>query len=61
MATLFNSSPQAITQLLAAIYYEGKLDEVRTCKRFLQVRQEGGRLVERPLKHYNLQAILAVG
>ena len=61
MATLFNSSPQAITQLLAAIYQEGELDEIRTCKQILQVRQEGGRSIERALKHYSVQATLAVG
>ena len=32
-----------------------------TCKEYLQVRQEGGRQVQRALKHYNLDMILAVG
>lgn len=61
MAELFDTSPQAVTQLLAAIYRDGELAEERTCKLFLQVRDEGGRAVERSLKHYDLSAILAVG
>lgn len=61
MADLFDTSPQAITQLLAAIYRDGELQEERTCKLFLQVRDEGGRAVERSLKHYDLNVILAVG
>ena len=61
MAELFQSSPQAVTQLIATIYEDGEADEAATCKQFLQVRQEGGREVSRQLKHYNLDIILAVG
>ncbi|KAA8919404.1 hypothetical protein CEK64_12615 [Xanthomonas sontii] len=35
--------------------------EEATCKDYLQVRQEGAREVRRNLRHYNLDAILAVG
>ena len=61
MAELFASSPQAITQLVRAIYDDEELTEATTCKEFLQVRSEGGRQVRRSLKHYNLELILAVG
>lgn len=61
MAELFNTSPQAITQLIKAIYNDGEVEEGATCKEFLQVRQEGGRQVSRKLKSYSLQMILAVG
>lgn len=61
MAELFQTSPQAITQLIAAIYEDAEADEVATCKQLLQVRQEGGREVSRQLKHYNLDVILSVG
>lgn len=61
MAELFQTSPQAITQLIAAIYEDAEADEEATCKQLLQVRQEGGREVSRQLKHYNLDVILAVG
>jgi hypothetical protein len=43
------------------VYEEGELSEEATCKSYLQVRQEGGRDVSRNLRHYNLEAILAVG
>lgn len=61
IAELFQTTPQNITMHLAAIYEEGELLEARTCKDYLQVRREGARDVRRNLKHYNLEAILAVG
>lgn len=61
IAELFQTTPQNITMHLAAIYAEGELAESATCKEYLQVRTEGKRQVERALKHYNLEAILAVG
>ncbi len=61
MAELFQATPQNITKHIAAIYDKGKLAEPATCKDFLQVRSEGGRQVERSLKHDNLDAIISVG
>ncbi len=61
IATLFDTSPQAITQLVRSIYSDGELDEAATCKEFLQVRKEGSRKVKRALKIYNLDVILAIG
>jgi len=61
MAELFETTSQNITLHLKALYDEGELDELATCKNYLQVRQEGGRQVHRRVKHYNLEAILAVG
>jgi hypothetical protein len=61
MAELFQTTPQNITLHLKAIYAEGEHDEGATCKDYLQVRPEGGRQVNRSLRHYNLDAILAVG
>lgn len=61
MAELFQTSPQAITQLIATIYEDEEADESATCKQLLQVRREGARDVSRQLKHYNLDVILAVG
>lgn len=61
MAELFQTTPQNITIHLKAIYEEGELSEAATCKDYLQVRDEGGRAVKRTLKHYSLDAILAVG
>lgn len=61
LAEVYQTTPQNITQHIAAIYEDGELVEAATCKPYLQVRQEGQRQVERELKHYNLQMILAVG
>lgn len=61
IAELYQTTPQNITQHLKAIYAEGELDETATCKDYLQVRSEGGREVSRQLRHYRLEAILAVG
>jgi len=61
MAELFDTSPQNITLHLKSLYEDGEIAEAATCKEFLQVRQEGNRTVRRGVKHYNLDAILAVG
>jgi len=61
MAELFQTTPQNVTLHLKAIFAEGELTEAATCKDFLQVRSEGGRQVTRNLRHYRLEAILAVG
>ena len=61
MADLFQTTPQNVTLHLKAIYAEGELSETATCKDYLQVRQEGTRQVNRKLRHYRLEAILAVG
>ncbi|MFB4203230.1 virulence RhuM family protein [Arhodomonas sp. KWT2] len=61
MAELFDTTPQAITQHIRAIYEEGELGPEATCKDSLQVRQEGERRVRRRLKAYSLPMILAVG
>ena len=61
MAELFQTTPQNITLHLQSIYEDGEQTVAATCKEYLQVRQEGGRQVQRALKHYNLDMILAVG
>ena len=61
MAELFQTTSQNITLHLKALYREGELVESATCKSYLQVRDEGSREVGRQLKHYNLDAIIAVG
>ncbi len=61
MAELFQATPQNITLHLKNIYEEGELLEEATCKDYLQVQQEGARLVQRGRKFYNLDAIIAVG
>ena len=61
MAELFQTTPQNVTLHLKSIYDDGELAKAATCKDFLQVRQEGNRQIRRSLRHYNLDAILAVG
>lgn len=61
IADLFQTSSQNVTMHLKAIYAEGELRHDQTCKELLQVRSEGSRRVARSLKHYSLDAILAVG
>ena len=61
MAELYGTSQQNVSQHLAAIYAEGELAPEATLKNFLLVRTEGSREVRRPIEHYNLHAILAVG
>ena len=61
IAELFQTTPQNITLHVAAIYDEGELDPGATSKDYLLVQSEGGRQVQRSLKHYSLAMILAVG
>jgi len=61
IAELYQTTSQNITMHLKGIYLDGELNEGSTCKEFLQVRREGARDVQRKIKHYNLEAILAVG
>ena len=42
-------------------YEEGELDEISTCRKFRQVRQEGSRTVSRELPFYNLDMIISLG
>lgn len=61
IAELFDTTPQNITMHIREIYSEGELVEGTTCKESLQVRSEGGRQVERALRFYRLDLILAIG
>lgn len=61
IAELFETTPQNVTLHLRGIFAEAELIEAATCKDYLQVRTEGGREVSRKLRHYRLEAIMAVG
>lgn len=61
IAEVFGTSRQNIDQHIRNVYEEGELEEQATCKKFLQVRQEGSRQVRREIPHYNLDMILSVG
>ncbi|WP_039030215.1 virulence RhuM family protein [Leclercia adecarboxylata] len=61
LASLYQVTPQAITQHIKAIYEEGELEQNATCKSYLQVRTEGNRQVSRNTLHYSLPVIIAIG
>lgn len=61
MAQLFGCTPENVLMHLKNIYSGRELDDTATTKDFLVVRQEGTRQVSRQIKHYNLDAIIAVG
>ncbi|MBI2399180.1 MAG: virulence RhuM family protein [Xanthomonadales bacterium] len=61
IAELFQTSVPNINLHLKAIYAEGELAAEATIKSHLMVRLEGARQVSRPVLHYSLPVILAVG
>ena len=61
IAELYQTSPQNITMHIRNIYSDGELEEAATCKYNLQVQNEGGREVNRSVKCYNFDMILAIG
>ena len=61
MAELFQVTVPTINEHLKTIYGDGELLVEATIRKFLIVRSEGSRQVNRNLDHYNLDAILAVG
>lgn len=61
IADLFQTSVPNINIHLKAIYDEDELSSEATIKSYLIVQTEGKRQVSRPILHYSLPAILAVG
>ena len=61
MAQLLQVRPQNITMHIRNLYKEGELMQESTCKDILQVQNEGGRLITRNIKFYNLDVIISVG
>ncbi|MFR9279559.1 MAG: virulence RhuM family protein [Ezakiella coagulans] len=61
MATLYDVSVATINEHLKNIFDDMELQEEATIRNFLIVQKEGSRNVSRETKHYNLQAIIAVG
>ncbi|MEN9414543.1 MAG: hypothetical protein RLZ62_847 [Bacteroidota bacterium] len=61
MSQIFETTPQNITIHLKNVYQDGEIDEISTCKEYLQVQTEGEREVKRKQLVYNLDAILSVG
>lgn len=61
ISNLFQTSRSNVLEHIKNIYAEGELVEEATCRKFRQVRDEGGREVTRNLLFYNLDIIIALG
>lgn len=61
MAKLFETTVPNINMHIKNIFEEEELEQNRTIKDFLIVREEGSRRVSRKITHYNLDMILSVG
>jgi prophage maintenance system killer protein len=61
LAELFDGSRSNIVEHIKNIYKSNELDEISTCRKFRQVRQEGNRQIKRQIDHYNLDVIISVG
>lgn len=61
LAEIYNTTQQNISLHQKGIYADGELDESATHKKYLLVRQEGKRQVQREIDHYNLDMIIALG
>ena len=61
IAILFGVERTVIVKHVGNIYKSNELEEDSTCAKIAQVQNEGGRLVERTHKYYNLDMILSVG
>ena len=62
LAEIYQTTQQNISLHLQGIYGDNELDDdERTHKKYLLVRQEGKRKVQREIEHYNLDVIIALG
>ena len=61
LAMVYNTTQQNISQHIQGIISDGELTDEATHKKFLLVRQEGSRQVQRNIDHYNLDMIIALG
>jgi hypothetical protein len=61
IASLFDTTPENVLMHLNNIFNDRELTASSTAKDFLVVQKEGNREVMRNIKHYNIDAIIAVG
>ena len=61
IARLFDTTTENVIMHIKNIIAEAEIDEAATTKDFLVVQNEGGRTVNRKIKHFNLDVIIAVG
>ena len=61
LATIYDTTQENVSMHISNIYSDGELLKEGTYKKFLLVRQEGARTVNRHIDHYNLDMIIALG
>ena len=61
IAELYDTTQENVSMHIRNIYTTQELEENRTYKKFLLVRQEGSRQVKRQIAHYNLDMLIAIG
>lgn len=61
LAEIYDTTQENISMHISNIFGDTELDQNRTHKKYLLVRQEGGRKVQRNMDHYNLDMIIALG
>ena len=61
LAEIYCTTQENISMHIKNIYADRELEESRTYKKFLSVRQEGNRQVKRNIDHYNLDMVIALG
>ncbi len=55
IAEIYQTTSQNITLHIKNIYAEDEVEQMTTCKNYLQVQNEGSRQVKRSVKFYNLE------
>ncbi len=61
LSELFDKDVRTINEHIKNIFNEGELAQAATIRKFRIVRQEGKRLVNREIDHYNLDMAISVG
>ena len=61
LAEIYKTTRENITMHISNIYKDNELPKDSTCKKFLQVQNEGTRSVKRNIDHYNLDMIIDLG
>jgi len=61
MAELYGVDVRTVNDHIQKIYSDGELSQAATIRNFRIVQQEGARMVNREVIHYNLQMIISVG
>lgn len=61
LESLFETDRTSVNRHISNIYKTEELDEKSTCAKIAQVQKEGEREINRKIKYYNLDVIIAVG